>query len=60
MVNVYLDQRRNDAQTKPDRASTHRFEAVVETSDGRIGVSPPVSLLYFVPTTTRSPLRELC
>ena len=51
--------RRFELTLKPNRASTHRFEAVVETSDGRIGVSPPVSLLYFVPITTRSPLREL-
>ena len=51
--------RRFELTLKPNRASTHRFEAVVETSDGRIGVSPPVSLLYFVPTTARSPLREV-
>ena len=51
--------RRFELTLKPNRSSTHRFEAVVETSDGRIGVSPPVSLLYFVPTTTRSPLRAL-
>ena len=51
--------RRFQLPIKSERASSHEFEVVVETSDGRVAVSPPVSLLYFLPTRNRSPLREL-
>lgn len=51
--------RRFELTLKAERASTHRFEVVVEASDGRVAVSPPVDLLYFVPTKNRSPMREL-
>ena len=51
--------RRFQLPIKSERASSHDFEVVVETADGRVAVSPPVSLLYFLPTHTRSPLREL-
>lgn len=51
--------RRFELTLKADRASVHRFEVVVETSDGRVAVSPAVDLLYFVPTKSRSPMREV-
>lgn len=44
---------------RAERASTHRFEVVVETADGVVSSSGPIELLYFVPTKNRSPLREM-
>jgi hypothetical protein len=51
--------RRFELTLKAERASSHQFEVVVETTDGRSAVSPPVDLLYFVPTKNRSPMREI-
>lgn len=51
--------RRFELTLNADRASQHRFEVVVETTDGRSAVSPPVDLVYFVPTKNRSPLRDV-
>ena len=51
--------RRFQLPIRSERASSHEFEVVVETADGGVAVSPPVSLLYFLPIRNRSPLREL-
>ena len=51
--------RRLELTLKAEKASTHEFEVVVETSDGRIVRSAPVSLLYFLPTRNRSALRHV-